>query len=1335
MFDIGKAFDKRFNATRCDVVHQKKFGGAIERRVGHENGDNRWFIGVLKWFDERNGPDGLGYVVTSDLGFEKWDKRGSDFVELPFTKKCCKNGIVPRERGVLIFRIGVAEGRRCVIELRSAQFIEDDFKLALTYTAKRYPIISGTSNKSNWRCQVHILSALLECAVPTEENLIKVRDWINSYLSCLTETSRNLVIDAWRLDSWLSSRLASWVPGLASSITGYPKHVNAGEIEETKEEGFVGGNDISRGVTDCHMHSERSDVEMSLGSHPRGYARAHEKLTNRIYIANVGKRLRSLNNPSPSDCKRWVWELLQNAKDTVAEGKVDAYFKVRGNKVEFKHNGAPFTYVSLDALLYKYSDGKESNESTGRFGTGFLTTHCLSKVVDIRGDVFDDDTSSGRRGFSVTMYRNGQTDEELLDGLDRMRDSLRFDKEVSGWTSFTYNVSESSMSAITLGIQELKRNLCKVLLFCPQLGNVELDYNGEIFSVKRGEIVSAEEGRLYYFKVCEGMQESVRRFVVFSISENSEMLSNKYKVQRMVSLDAAIEIDENNALVDYDDASIYCVFPFVGIENQLTEPIILNSPDWEPHEERQRLLFMGKEYIDDSNVATENGVNRMIFCLAICLYEKLVAYVAQNGVGRSYLLAKGLGCINKAEDFDEEWYEKNIVVEYRKKLLEMTVRVDSRFGEELAPLRECYIVDESDTELTHKIMELMQRLGSFVDGKFPITDNDEWVSWLWRGNDIRRWNLESLSSFVESKRNWSELSFCDDVEKVNWFNSFISLVRDEDKSILSRKKLIPDMNGDLHAIDDKSFEQGEGVDDFVIDLLTQLGKDYRANLLNPGIRGVELSRKFNSVRYSSEIDKLVSEIVDGKLLNENQRLEKLSPLLRVVVVGDKCDDGFKHKRGMTDELLRRLFRISDLAPVECSALLESAWKTCDKWLGQIIPARVASCRGVDGIISAEISHDKGDVFDLLNSFYEWCKLLHIDVAGMSVFPNQFGTFMPLNELTKESDPIDEKIKDLIARLDEEKDPRINLLDTRCKVDGGKTISAQEVYALLDSMIAAGKDNSDIKGTDMFREVVRELLDDWKEEHGSDFDRYFPRASKEYNELELNVVHTKEERQLANDLLKKYPFEQLKALAAGVQGYIAVRRENPNDATPDTIAISIEDGQYAGLADAQKHDALVEAKKRVRVSLAAEGYEFTKGICEEEYSIVNGVMKNGVEYPLVVHSYIDRSRPFQLNAADWVQLMKPNSMLMVHTEEGVCPVPFKNLVCNRDKIDFSISTRNNLDLSDRIASLAHVLRWFRGLRFDFGSLIPMKAGTAQLFDFPENPIPEGGIQAGSVGDVE
>ena len=202
-------------------------------------------------------------------------------------------------------------------------------------------------------------------------------------------------------------------------------------------------------------------------------------------------------------------------------------------------------------------------------------------------------------------------------------------------------------------------------------------------------------------------------------------------------------------------------------------------------------------------------------------------------------------------------------------------------------------------------------------------------------------------------------------------------------------------------------------------------------------------------------------------------------------------------------------------------------------------------------------------------------------------------------------------------------------------------------------------------------------------------------------------------------------EQTEVVGRGVvaasQNIGAIVEDGDNPTTDDIITALSSDGRCAGLAGDEQHDALIEAKMIVKEVLESEGYEFTTGICEDEYGIINGVMKNGVEYPLVVHSYMDRSRPFQLNAADWAQLMKPNSMLLVRTGDGICPVPFKNLVCNRDKIDFSISTKDNLDMSDRIASLAHVMRWFKGLRFDFGSLIPMKAGTSQLFDLPENPM--------------
>ena len=118
--------------------------------------------------------------------------------------------------------------------------------------------------------------------------------------------------------------------------------------------------------------------------HP--FNKTMQKIFYKEYLANVRNRLRELDNPGDIDCKRWIWELVQNAKDSIVGNNdrtsVDIKIIVEGDSYKFIHNGSPFTMGTLTALLYKFSEGKRNDsESTGRFGTGFLTTHSLSKIV------------------------------------------------------------------------------------------------------------------------------------------------------------------------------------------------------------------------------------------------------------------------------------------------------------------------------------------------------------------------------------------------------------------------------------------------------------------------------------------------------------------------------------------------------------------------------------------------------------------------------------------------------------------------------------------------------------------------------------------------------------------------------------------------------------------------------------------------------------------------------------------------------------------------------------------------------------------------------------------
>ena len=190
---------------------------------------------------------------------------------------------------------------------------------------------------------------------------------------------------------------------------------------------------------------------------------ARNNIFYKMYVHNVSNRLREMETPSDIDCQRWPWELMQNAKDSISgsnRNSINIILKIEENSVIFQHDGNPFTSDTYYALLYKYSEGKTNNsESTGRFGTGFLTTHSLSKIVNISGPILDEDKKK-IIGFEVKMYRDGKTDKELIDGLNRTEKEKKFyENETPRWTIFKYSLkTKRNYDSCQLGIDSFKNS-------------------------------------------------------------------------------------------------------------------------------------------------------------------------------------------------------------------------------------------------------------------------------------------------------------------------------------------------------------------------------------------------------------------------------------------------------------------------------------------------------------------------------------------------------------------------------------------------------------------------------------------------------------------------------------------------------------------------------------------------------------------------------------------------------------------------------------------------------------------------------------------------------------
>ena len=76
-------------------------------------------------------------------------------------------------------------------------------------------------------------------------------------------------------------------------------------------------------------------------------------------------------------------------------------------KVEFEHDGSPFTSSDLTALLSGGSNKDfESDKTTGRFGTGFLVTHVLAETTRLNGLL---QTPTGHERFDGSSRMRGES--------------------------------------------------------------------------------------------------------------------------------------------------------------------------------------------------------------------------------------------------------------------------------------------------------------------------------------------------------------------------------------------------------------------------------------------------------------------------------------------------------------------------------------------------------------------------------------------------------------------------------------------------------------------------------------------------------------------------------------------------------------------------------------------------------------------------------------------------------------------------------------------------------------------------------------------------------------
>ena len=166
-----------------------------------------------------------------------------------------------------------------------------------------------------------------------------------------------------------------------------------------------------------------------------------------------------------------------------------------------------------------------------------------------------------------------------------------------------------------------------------------------------------------------------------------------------------------------------------------------------------------------------------------------------------------------------------------------------------------------------------------------------------------------------------------------------------------------------------------------------------------------------------------------------------------------------------------------------------------------------------------------------------------------------------------------------------------------------------------------------------------------------------------------------------------------------------------------------EGEIDDDLDSEARSAASEMAKQEAVNwLTAKGYDTSN--VQTEYSFVNGVKKDGVEYHIVVKSFRTKKNVLNVNPNEWLYLLKANSRLMVYLGHMTFAVfDRKILLGNHDFLKLRISTSNfeveNGRLDDVISRLANDMQFFERTHFVFEHIhedILSSANTLDDYNF-------------------
>lgn len=318
--------------------------------------------------------------------------------------------------------------------------------------------------------------------------------------------------------------------------------------------------------------------------------------------------------------RRWIWELIQNANDCSNGKPIDIRINADNNSVVFSHNGSCFTYENLVDLITQISTKIKDEEKIGKFGTGFISTHLISEVVEIQGLYHKSKESQEYKKLNLILDRSGVTADEISEEITKAIEvvesleaspNVRCDDEITTSFIYRFNNNRDVQEAISKGFLDWERTIPFVLAFSDNIRSVRFND----IEVKKEHVV--KDGKICNVWICFYKdKKDIKKKYVSSIEQED------VRVACMLNFDN--EIWKFEDMENYP--KLFYTFPLVGTEN-FPFPIVINSKRFRVSQERNSIYESVPENIDVINCALE-------------LYKGFIDYWIRYKVEKFFYLCK-----------------------------------------------------------------------------------------------------------------------------------------------------------------------------------------------------------------------------------------------------------------------------------------------------------------------------------------------------------------------------------------------------------------------------------------------------------------------------------------------------------------------------------------------------------------------------------------------------------------------------------------------------------------------------------------------------------------------